>query len=125
MVRAYLIAVIGVALLASGALPPEHLHHSTAARPPIVHSHLETGATAGAHHSSLFDVEGDDHHTAIDLERVIAAGPRAAPRCASALLPASAPLPGLHVVLAALPVAEPDATASPPARPAASRAPPA
>ncbi len=125
-VRLYLIEVIGVALLASGFFPPEHLHHSTATRPPVVHSHFEAvGSTTGPHHPGSLDADQDDHHTAVDIERVIAAGPRAASPGAPALVPAFAPLPTLHAVLGALPAWEPAGTPSPPPRLAASRAPPA
>jgi hypothetical protein len=126
VVRLFLIGAIGAALLASGTLPPEHLHHSIGTRPPVVHSHLEAvGSTTGPPHASSFDADEDDHHAAVDIERVIAAGPRVASHGVPALVPAFAPLPTLHAVLGAPPAWEPAATPSPPPRPAASRAPPA
>ncbi|RPJ70249.1 MAG: hypothetical protein EHM24_16090 [Acidobacteria bacterium] len=61
----------------------------------------------------------------MDIERVMAAGPRTASQGAPALVPAFAPLPILHAELGTLPAWEPAGTPSPPPRLAASRAPPA
>jgi hypothetical protein len=124
-VRLSLIVAIGVASLASGILPPEHLHHSLGTRPPVVHSHFEAvGSTTGFYHPSSFNADEDDHHTAVDIERVMAGGPRAASHRAPALVPAFVPLPTLHAVLGALPARQAAGTPSPTLRLAASRAPP-
>jgi hypothetical protein len=124
--RLYLITVIGVALLATGTLPPEHLHHSTATRPQVVHNHFGYGRSlTGPPHPCSLCVDDDDHDAAVEIGHVIATGPQAHVSGQPALLPASLALPTFQLVVASVPVWDPDEAPSPPPRPTAPRAPPA
>ncbi|RPJ72424.1 MAG: hypothetical protein EHM24_09435 [Acidobacteria bacterium] len=127
LLRFYLIVVIGAALAATGIRPSEHLHHSTPAHPQIVHSHFEYAPGTGPHLDGVGvnDVDSDDHEHAIDLEQVIAAGPRA-PSAGQALLGVAGALaPHLRLVFGDLRFENPEPTASPPSHLTSPRAPPA
>jgi hypothetical protein len=118
------VALCALALLGTGTLPPEHLHHSTATRPQVVHSHFETIRSLGLPELAVSG-DDDDHATAIDIDRVMAGGPSLRLAQQPALLPTPVPLSDSQNVATILGSGEPAETPSPPPRPSAPRAPPA
>lgn len=126
MFRLHLVVLLAVAVLAIGILPPEHLHHSTATHPQVVHSHLGNSAsTSTPPHAGCVCVDDDDHDSAVDLDSVMASGPSVPSLQQPAIVPESARAPELWALDAALLAWEPQETPSPPPRPTAPRAPPA
>jgi len=120
----FLVATLGLALLASGTLPPEHLHHSTDTRLQVVHSHFERVRSSGPHRVTLSD-DDDDHAAAIDLDRVMAGGPTVTSAHQPALVTDPVTVSAPSATLAIVDSREPSETPSPPRPPSPSRAPPA
>lgn len=122
--RQFAVAVLGLALLAGGTLPPEHLHRSTPAHPQVLHHHFET-VRLGAPFAVEISGDDDDHATAVEFDRVLSDGPRGASAHQPALLTPPPALTDLSSSAAVIGLREPLETPSPPPRPAAPRAPPA
>jgi hypothetical protein len=122
--RHFAVAVLGLALLAGGVLPPEHLHRSTPTRPQVLHHHFETVRLA-APVAVAISGDDDDHATAVEFDRVLAGGPTVASAHQPALLTVPGTLPGLSRLPAVIGSCEPRETPSPPPRRRAARAPPA
>ena len=122
--RLGLVSIVGMAVFGAGLFPSEHLHHATASRSQVVHSHLELLQTSPAHHGSLL-VDDDDHDAVVSLDLVIAPGPRIASAGQPAVAPTSFALTERTPVRALVSAWEPRETPSPPPSHTPSRAPPA
>jgi hypothetical protein len=123
--RLSLIVLLGIALLAGGTLPSEHLHHSTATHAQVVHAHFEYALASDHDHHAALEVGDDDRENAVDLECVIAGGPRPSSAGPPAVPSAGLPLPVPTFGVGTVSRPKPSPTASPPRRSLAPRAPPA
>jgi hypothetical protein len=123
--RLSLIVLIGITLLAGGTLPSEHLHHSTATHAQLVHAHFEYALASDHDHHAAFEVGDDDHENAVDLEWVIAGGPRPSFAGQPAVVSAGLRFPVPTFAAGTVSRPKPPPTASPPPRSLAPRGPPA
>jgi hypothetical protein len=127
-----LIVPLGVAVLAAGVLPPEHVHRHANASAPIIHAHFESNRQGDEftrqgdpHQRSVSDTSPDPHETTVGLGQAV--GPSQTVR--SDYAPSLAPEPvtslGLGACLSTPDYREPWGTPSPPLGQIIPRAPPA
>lgn len=123
--RLCLIAALAANVAAMGFVPAEHFHHTTATRQATVHSHFGVATTTHVPRAGACCFEDDDHDTAVDLDRVMAAGPIGPSVGQLAVLVRSTPLSAPRFATDGVAAWTPDDAPSPPPRPPAPRAPPA
>jgi hypothetical protein len=123
--RLSVIVALAANLAAMGFVPAEHFHHSTATRQATVHSHIGVATTSHPPRAGACCFEDDDHDTAVDLDRVMGAGPNGPSVGQPAVLFEQRALPSPRFVMDAVSAWTPDDAPSPPPRPTAPRAPPA
>jgi hypothetical protein len=120
-----LIVALGSALLVTGMLPPEHLHHATPTRPhTTVHSHFPTLQERPSTHGPGLSASDNDDHDAVALDAQVLSRMPAPPPFGVPLVPELAwmsPPPPSSGSVVAFELRPPE---SPPPRSTASRAPP-
>lgn len=126
-----LVVLLGLAILAAGVLPSEHVHHQANATAPIVHAHVESNQErpesyrrGDPHDRSVSGTAHAQDETAIGLGQ--AARPSQTVRSDYTPSPLPGPVPSLglgapHPILSAECV---ERALSPPARQGIPRAPP-
>jgi hypothetical protein len=129
--RLLLIVPLGLAVLAAGALPPQHVHHRADATPAVIHAHFqsihqgdEPSRRGDLHERSVSDTDEDPDGTTVAVGQTV--GPRQTVRSdyAPSLLPEPAPVPGLIKRYATVRPACLELAFPPPLRQSTPRAPP-
>jgi hypothetical protein len=106
-------------------LPPEHLHHATAVRPQVVHSHLPALPRHSSAHRPCLLTSEDDDHDAVSLDGLTMSRAPMPSAFVPGLVPDMAWRSPATVSSDSIVASEPQASESPPQRSTPSRAPPA
>jgi hypothetical protein len=126
-----LVVSLGLAVLAAGVLPPEHVHHRADATAPVVHAHFESihqgdelSRPGDPQERSVSDTDHDSDGTAVGLGQAVGPGQSVRSDYAPSLLPDPVPFVGLNVRNTTLSPACLELALPPPLRHSTPRAPP-
>ncbi len=127
-----LVVPLGLAVLAAGVLPLEHLHRQPNATAPFVHSHFGSSHHSGesnhpgdSHQRSVSETDHDPHEATVGLGHTVGLGQTLRSDYAPSLAPDPVTLAGLGASHSVLSAECAERALSPPARQSIPRAPPA
>lgn len=126
-----LVVPLGLAVLAAGVLPPQHVHHRAAAAVTVIHAHFESlhqgdepSRPGDLHERSVSDSDHDSDGTTVGLGQTVGPSQTLRSDYAPSLLPDSGPLLGLSARYSAVSAACLELALPPPLRNSIPRAPP-